>query len=376
MRIVHVSTIHRALDVRIFYKECRTLAEAGYEVHFAVPHPPADSLDRIKFHPVAGPHGQGRLEHVGSRVISSLQAYRVAKTLRADVYHLHDPDLILAGLLLKRTGAAVIYDVHEDSPQEAISLNRHEPLWGHFQSLVWKGLEQLARWTLDGFVCATPTIAKRFPPTETTLVRNFPLLSEFPPPGDDQVPYAGRPNGIFYSGGLSAVRGIAEMVQAVGLLPENAQATLVLAGEFLSPALKSQVEQLAGWKRTVFLGWQSREGIGRQLECCRVGLVLLHPTPEYLVSLPVKLFEYMAAGLPVVVSDFPLWRNIVEGARCGIVVNPLSSQEIADAILYLLDHPSEAEEMGRRGREAVVSQYNWEQEADKLTELYKRIEQS
>ena len=85
------------------------------------------------------------------------------------------------------------------------------------------------------------------------------------------------------------------------------------------------------------------------------------------------MFEYMSVGLPVIVSGFPLWRRIVDEAGCGLPVDPLNPQAIADAMVWILDHPAEAEAMGRRGREAVEKYYNWETETDKLAALYKKL---
>jgi glycosyltransferase involved in cell wall biosynthesis len=104
-----------------------------------------------------------------------------------------------------------------------------------------------------------------------------------------------------------------------------------------------------------------------------VGLVTLHPRLNYVDSQPIKMFEYMAAGVPVVCSSFPLWRGIVEGHRCGICVDPMNPGEIAAAIDRLASSPGEVEEMGRRGREAVRERFNWAVEEAKLLDLYRGI---
>ena len=122
-------------------------------------------------------------------------------------------------------------------------------------------------------------------------------------------------------------------------------------------------------------GQQDRQGVRNVLNRSRIGLVTLHPTANYLESLPIMMFEYMAAGLPVIASDFPLWRNIVTQARCGVCVDPLKPQEIASAIDSLLANPSWAHEMGENGRRAVYERFNWTVEEDKLRSLYAELEQ-
>jgi glycosyltransferase involved in cell wall biosynthesis len=88
------------------------------------------------------------------------------------------------------------------------------------------------------------------------------------------------------------------------------------------------------------------------------------------------MFEYMSAGLPVIASNFPLWKEIVEGNKCGICVDPMDPKAIASAIQWMIDHPEEAEEMGKNGRRAVETKYNWANESKKLVGLYQRLIQA
>lgn len=370
MRVVHLSTIHRALDVRIFYKECKTLAAAGNEVHLIVSSPPSDRVDGVLFHPVDRTLNANRIQRTWRRLSS---AYQQAISLKSELYHFHDPELIPIGILLKLTGAKVIYDVHEDSPQEAMSLNKGRPLQGWIRFWVWTVLEGLAKRVLDAFVCVTPTIAQKFPEKKTILVYNYPLLEELLLVNESTSPYPTRNPNIAYVGGISAIRAIREMVSAMEHLPTPLDAKLVLVGEFSPPELKAEVEQMSGWERVEFMGWQSRSIVIQQLAQARLGLVLFHPERDHLEALPNKLFEYMAAGLPIVASDFPLWREIIESIGCGLLVDPLDPRAIAQAIQYLLEHPDRAEAMGKRGQEAIQTKYNWNSEAKKLLELYRSL---
>ncbi|MGQ9498496.1 MAG: glycosyltransferase, partial [Desulfotomaculales bacterium] len=166
---------------------------------------------------------------------------------------------------------------------------------------------------------------------------------------------------------------IREMVTAMTLLPEALGVRLVLAGKFVPPFLEDEVRQLPGWERVDFRGWQDRAAVARLLGEARAGLVVLYPEPNYVEAQPNKLFEYMSAGLPVIASDFPLWRDIVEEAGCGLLVDPLDPAAIAQAIQWILEHPKEAEAMGRRGQKAVFDRYNWDTEAAKLLAFYRRL---
>ena len=102
----------------------------------------------------------------------------------------------------------------------------------------------------------------------------------------------------------------------------------------------------------------------------KIGIVTLHPKENYLESLPIKMFEYMHAGIPVIASNFPLWQEILTENKCGICVDPFNLDQIAEAIKYLLNNEEDARIMGINGREAVTKKYNWENEVKKLENIY------
>ena len=371
VRIVHLSTLHAARDVRIFHKECRTLSAAGYEVHLVVRKPPDETQEGVRFHAIESPD-EGRVRRMAARLRG---AYRLARGLRADLYHFHDPELIPIGLLLKRHSARVIYDVHEDAPREALTLNKRRRIEGAVKFLVWEILEWIARRMLDGFVCATPSIARRFPPERTIVVRNVPRLDEFlsAEGGTEAALPLERERTAIYAGGITEVRGIREMVAAMARVPAELGVRLALLGTFLPSSLEETLSHQPGWDRVDVLGWQTRDEVVRYLQRARVGLLLFHPKPDHLEALPNKLFEYMAAGLPIVASAFPLWREIITLCRCGVLVDPLDANAIAEAVTRLIEHPEEAERMGKAGRIAVQERYNWEAEAGQLVDLYERL---
>jgi glycosyltransferase involved in cell wall biosynthesis len=163
------------------------------------------------------------------------------------------------------------------------------------------------------------------------------------------------------------------MVQAMALLPGSLHARLVLAGKCDPPELHYEVTQMTGWSRAAFVGWQSQDEVEGLLGRARVGLVLYHPVPNHKEAQPHKLYEYMCAGIPLIASDFPLWRNIIEEARCGMLVDPLDPKAIARAITWLLEHPKEAETMGIHGQKAANARFNWTKEEAKLLHLYQSL---
>jgi glycosyltransferase involved in cell wall biosynthesis len=364
IKVVHLTSVHPPFDIRIFHKECKTLVSAGYEVVIVVPHDRDELVDGVQIRAVPKP--EGRLERMRRTV---WQIYRTALQEDAQVYHFHDPELIPVGLLLKLRGKQVVYDVHENVPHDILSKEYLPVYLRAFISILAGLIEILCATFFNKIIAATPAIACRFSPGRTIIVQNFPVPGELVP--SLSSPYAARPPFICYVGVIEVMRGIYEMVKAMALLPAALGAKLVLAGYFSPPGLEDELRQGAAWELVEFRGWLSREEIIVLFEQSRIGIVTLHPTPAYLESWPIKLSEYMSAGIPVIASDFPLWRQIIEGSGCGVLTDPLEPKAVGEAIAYLLLNPDEAEEMGRRGREAVVSHYNWNIEAKKLLDLYK-----
>jgi len=305
-------------------------------------------------------------------VRTAYQVFKAGFAEKADIYHFHDPELIPAGVLLKLMGKRVIYDVHEDLPRQML---KKDWLPAYMRRVIGRIMGTLEQWSalkLDGIVAATPAIAKRFPSHKTITVHNFPILKEFQPSNRTCT----ERKWFAYVGGLENIRGVTEMVRAMELLPSESGARLMLAGKFDPPGLLDEVRRLPGWQHVTHLGWQSRAGVAGLLSSVRAGLVVLHRYPHFLESYPIKLFEYMAVGIPVIASDFPLWRSIVEKEGCGILVDPHDPTAIAKALDWVLQNPEQAKAMGRRGVSAVRARYNWKQEELKLTAFYQRFSRS
>ena len=322
-------------------------------------------LRGVRVHPVARARSRlGRMTGTAWRVL------RAARAERADVYHFHDPELIPVGLYLKLAGKRVIYDVHDDLPGAVLSKAWIRPGLRRSVARVVAVLETSLARLFDVVIVANPAHGDRFPAARTVAVRNLPDLIEFPGPAMSQ---AAREPAVVYVGDLTRARGALQMVQAMALLPASCRARLWLGGRFSEPGLEAACRALPGWARVDFLGWLDRAAVAGRLGRARVGLVPLQPVPHYRANYPVKLFEYMAAGLPVVAADLPLCREVVETAGCGLVVDPREPAAIAGAISWLLEHPAEAEAMGRRGRAAVEQRYTWQAESRTLLALYDRL---
>ncbi len=364
---IHLASTHSPFDTRIFHKECKTLVRAGYRVTLIVPHHRDEVVDGVRIRSVPKPKdGKERL----SKTLGHIYRAALAESKEA-IFHVHDAELIFHTFLLKLHGRTVVYDAHENTPRQVLHYHWIPRLLRRPVSLVMRLAEGLGGRWFDGVIAAVPEITKNFPKGRAQVVFNFPIADELCL--SEPMPYAVRPPRVAYVGSITTARGVREMVAAMHLLPEALSAQLVLGGLVQPASLEADIRQLPGADRTQFRGWLRRDQVAEVLGRARVGLVTLHPTPQYVDSYPTKLFEYMSVGLPVIASDFPLWRRLVEEAQGGVLVDPLDPDAIAEAIQWILEHPDEAAAMGARGREAVRDRYSWEQEAPKLLAFYEEL---
>ncbi len=366
--VAHITTVHPRTDSRIRLKEVATLASSlAVEVRLYVQDGEGDEQSSEGYRICdTGPRlaRLARMTRGGWRMVRALHRDRPA------LVHFHDPELLPWAALLRLTGTKIVYDVHEDVPRQIQHNARLSPLLRRALSPVASVAEWCAAKVYSAVVAATPEIAARFPVRKTVLVRNYPLLEEFPEPG--RKPMRERDRTFAYVGGLTKIRGLFSMVEAIGVLNEPG-ASLRLAGDFVMADERAALAASPNAKFVRNEGWVGRTQIGSILSEARAGLVTLLPIRNYIEARPVKLFEYMAAGLPVIASDFPRWREIVAECECGLLVDPTDPVAIAAAMRWILDHPDEAQEMGMRGRQAVIDRYNWAPEADNLVALYRSL---
>jgi glycosyltransferase involved in cell wall biosynthesis len=230
-------------------------------------------------------------------------------------------------------------------------------------------IEHFTAKRIDAVISVNEPICERFRRSNSrvSMVANYPLNTEAEALKNIFEPR--KPDQICYIGGLFPTRGIRELVMAM----EHVDATLVLAGAFSPASFEEEIKALPGWKKVDFRGFIDRNEILRILKTSVLGVVTLHPTKSYVESLPIKMFEYMSAGLPVLASDFPMWKNIIEKEGCGMCVDPMDATAIADGIRIFIEHPSVVEEMGGKGAIAFEERYNWKAEEKKLFALYDQL---
>lgn len=365
--ICHMTSAHPADDIRIFQKQCTSLAQLGYEVHLVAAGTLGSENKEVIHHRLPEAGKQSRLRRM---LFRAWRTWRLASQTGAQLFHFHDPELLPYGLLLKLRGKTVVYDAHEDLPRDILTKT-----W--IPAYLRTPLSQLAEWIenfiarrLDKVVAATPFICQRFLKAGSNAIdiKNFPLVNkcnqEFIV--TDKTPQLPA---ICYAGLISIPRGIVEIIQASARLPVR----LILAGSFIDKQTEEMVRSLPEWEQVDYRGPVSREEIARIYAESQAGLCLFHPLSAHIDSLPNKLFEYMSAGLPVIASNFSSWIPYVTQNQCGFCVDPLNVDAIIESIKWILNHPEERIVMGQRGVAAVETRYTWEAEAKSLDQTYQQI---
>ncbi|MCF6365107.1 MAG: glycosyltransferase [Bacteroidales bacterium] len=360
-RICHITTVHTRYDVRIFHKECKSLSKY-YKVYLIV----ADGLgDEVKEEINIIDIGLRQSSRLKRARVDSAKALKKAKELDCDLYHFHDFELIKTGVKLKKKGKKVIYDAHEDLPRQIYG----KPYLKEFLKPV---ISKIIEWQENkaskkfSYICtATPYIRNRFLNINknTIDINNYPIIGEL-------LKNTGKKSNNFcYTGGITSVRGIINIVKAM----KDIESLLILAGPSGKSSYMSEMKNLDEWKKVNYLGLVDRTELGEIMSSSLAGIVTFLPFPNHVNAQPNKIFEYMSAGIPIIASNFQLWKDIIEKNNCGICVNPENSKEISKAMQYMKDNLEKVKQMGKNGQKMIKEKYNWNIEEKKLFNVYKKV---
>ncbi|MCE1168345.1 MAG: glycosyltransferase [Sphingobacteriia bacterium] len=366
LRICHVTSVHNRYDVRIFLKECVSLVKAGYSVTLLCADNLPDELNQgvtilsVPRMPV------GRIR----RIISAGKVMKKkALLIDAEIYHLHDPELLPLALKLKKKGKKVIFDSHEDYPLN-IAYKKWIPrflrktisrLYSVFEDYVFK--------SVDAVIAVTPQICDRVLKINphSTLITNYPIIDQ------QNLPEGWERDYLCFAGVIAESRLHHSILKAMEKTP-NIEYRLAGWG---NEQYLNRLKLMPAWARTNFLGPLTYSEVKTLYKKAFAGIVIESYSPMNYGkqgSLGVtKLFEYMAAGLPIICTDFDYHKEIIEKFDCGICVNPENIEAIANAINILHAHPEISEKMGRNGYDAFLNHYNWLSQETNLLQLYRSL---
>lgn len=369
IKVCHISTSHPTFDGRIFHKECVSLAEAGYDVSLVVTHTKKETVKGVKIVPL-GP-SKGRLHRI---FVKTAYAFKKALGTKSQVYHFHDPELIFVGIGLKIAGKKVIFDMHEliyhqiaDKKWIGIAFVRK------FIAFLYKVIEKLCVRIFDKIILAEDGYLDYFKENypkrmhKFVFVRNYPMISMIN--NNQLIENKSDKTVLVYAGGLTRIRGIKEVCEAVKKI--NQPVELKLMGIWESDAYKN--ECLSNNEKVSYLGVLPLEEVYPILQNSDIGISNLYPVKNYLTSLPVKAFEYLACGLPIIMSNFPYWKQMF--ADYALFVEPTNIDNLVETINYAIDNKSKMKEMGIKGKIDVPKLYCWETEKEKLISIYNELSQ-
>ena len=369
-QVMIISSVHRWNDTRLLYREASTLSEQ-YRVEVDAEAPFASQqwgdiqIRGLKILPR------------WARPIHWITLGWRALTSPARVIHFHDPELIPLGLMLRMVGKEVIYDVHEDVPLDLLEKAWIPVYLRRIMVAVYRLWQALADRFLSAIITATEPIAAQFHNHRLTVIRNYPpvkILSS----ADAREPFRpGSRLALIYLGSISESRGVLEIIQACNYLPKSWDYRLSVVGASKPGSAYGQ-ELLAAAApfdgRVEFRGHLDFKEAVSALNAAHMGLVCTHPTPNDLVGQPLKLLEYLVAGLAVVLSDFPAWHQYVAGYPLYECVDPKNPAAIADGIITLASTLSTVDvRQARVEVQKMQRKYDWASQAELLSALYRSI---
>ena len=371
VKVCHVTSVHPRYDTRIFLKECTSLANAGYDVTLLVADGKQDEIKNgVKIISVSDIR-KSRFQRI---IKSSNVMYKKALIVDADIYHLHDPELLPLARKMKKAGKKVIFDSHENYPAQ-IKVKGYIPyILRSVISGIYKTYETETAKMIDAvitpctFFDGVDIFEGRCQKTE--IISNAPLLSEFYDKYQDTNNENNVPS-ICHVGGLTYSRGITHLIKAA----YKANVKLILGGKFSPASYETEVKQMPEYSSVDYRGHLTRDQVLKLYKESTIGAATILNIGQYNTgdNFATKVYEYMSMGLPVIITKYPYAEKMIQKYDFGIAVEPDNVDEIADAIMYLIDNPDKAKEMGENGRRAVLEEFNWGIEEKILLALYNKL---
>lgn len=365
-KILHITTVHPRKDTRIFYRECKTIGEEGHDIILIVADGNGDEFSEgVQIIDIGKEN---------SRIVNFFKSYgklkKEVRKINPDIVHFHDPELMFLGKSVSRMGIPVVFDIHENVSAQILDKDYIPKFLRKFISYFYRKIEisiikafhlVIAEYSYKG--------AYQDKGKSLTTLLNLPDISHFSP----YINLKRTGNEIFYIGAVTEERGLSATLKSLKILKQRkVDFFMHFIGRMPN---ESQIqEQLKGIENNIkFYGrMDSKKGFEISKKCV-VGLSVLKPIKNYVGSYSTKIFEYMAIALPVITSNFQLYKDVVEMYNCGFCIDPYSSIELADKIEQIIAHPSYAQRLGSNGLAAVNKNYNWSDEKNKLIELYQQI---
>lgn len=365
--VVHVTTAHTASDVRIYERECKSLADTGlFEVVLAAPGTMPVGSTGVRHVPMSE-IPSSKLARVSS---GWWKAHRAVAGIDGDLFHFHDPELLPLASWMHAKGHTVVWDAHEDyvgrfSPSPLVNgLRRRVP-----RAINRAGFSALTRFAdkgSSGVVAATAGIAARYRNPQTVVVGNEVRLQGF-----DGVQPSFTNTSVLFTGSPSPGHLFREVVDAVASVPGL---DMVVARDKLDPQQSHLAEAKLG-DRFKFVGFLNRQALAEQISKSIVGMATYAPNPAYMdpTISPTKLFEFAAAGLPVVGSPVPAVASLIKNSGAGITATGFTSEDLASALRSIVSNEEAWNVASQRGKYWTREEDRWSTSERELIDLYRNL---
>ena len=369
--ICHVSTVHPNSDPRIYYKQVLTLASAGYEVYYITPKE-AEIETPPNVHCLYLPRPTGLF----SRLKNLLISFKLVLRSRAPIFHFHDPELLLSGVILKIFWRKkVIFDIHELTFDAILYKEYLHPLIRKPISIFYKFLEMGCIKIFDHIILAEACYSDYYNTNKKTIIQNYipaKFVLERPP---ESIPR--KTVELVYIGSVTNLRGINEMIELANLLQGKIDFRIQIIGEFESSELREKIEtQLSDLDLSarVILHGKKLFTKGHEIvEQCQVGLLFMHPIENNLTSLPTKIYEYMSKGLAIIMSDFPNYTEFNSEYGSGLNVDIFNLENSVDNIIKFLTDEAGLNSIGKANIINVRDNFIWESQEKELLDVYRKM---
>ncbi len=364
-----ITTIHEPFDARIYRRELTLLIKAGYSIALIAPWPkPNIQIPNLTFRSLKYPKNRAM------RIIHALKIFYMALTIRARSFLFHDLDFLPFGYLLKKLKKVpIVYDCHENYPEEILEGKEWipKPLRKPLAEIV-RIVENFVVKRIDYVIAVVPYQVRRFNSlgAKCILIRNFTDLRIMENLSHES-------NNVVYIGSISINYGADLLIDiARELKKRNCDIKLIIADRFgADRKLREYFIDIIKKESLPIIIEPSvpPQKIDKILERGSIGLLIAKNTKSKDLALPMKLFEYMAAGMPIVAANLEVTKDIMGTALCGIVVGKNEAKYYVDAIIRIMNDANLYNLYRANGFRAINYLYNWQNEFDRIVKLFKNV---
>lgn len=368
-KVCHIISGYFRTDARVFQRQCKSLVNGGFEVCMLTNDgQPCEIIDGIEIF-ATDKYWKNRIKVF---FFANSQFIKKALEIDADIYQLHSPELIHLGLSLKGKGKIVIYDAHEDLPRHILE-KEWIPIF--MRKTISRMVEVFMKKSLAKYheiISPHSHVVKQLKSinNNVTLITNFPIINTLDEVSLDD--YLKRDKIMCYTGTVYEYSNQESILDAMLDVPDI---NYDIAG-FIGDSHLERLSTHQVFNRVKFRGRIPWSEMRTFYNKTIIGLVIY----DYKLNLgnklgsfgTNKLFEYMEAGLPFICTNYMLWEEVVTKHNCGLLVEPGNSDQISNAIKFLLNNPEKAYEMGQNGRKAVITEYNWNTQGKTYIDIYNK----